>query len=102
LSNDEVPGVSVAIELVSDELICPDECVTPDCAEEPLLDDSMSGGSPTPEDPEKSTMEERLLSAPETLLDESEQLHSIPTTQQHAAYTPEESMCIRTSFEPQT
>jgi hypothetical protein len=56
-----------------------------------------------PDEAESTATDERLISGPETsLLEESEQLQSIPTAQQHAANTPEESMRMSTSFELQT
>ena len=94
---DEVPEEGAdTVPLLDDEF-------DPLFPAELLFDKLLSGVESVPDEAESTATDERLISGPETsLLEESEQLQSIPTAQQHAANTPEESMRMSTSFELQT
>jgi hypothetical protein len=96
-ATDEVPGD------VADVAPFPDDKFAPLFPAELPFDGLSFEAELAPDEAESTATDERLISDPEiSLLDESEQLQSIPTAQQHAANTPEESMRMSTSFELQT
>ena len=93
---EELPCILEDVAEFPAEDSAPEEIKSPDGEEPPAFPVKLE----LDEIPKSSVTEERLLFSPETpLSEESEHPMNIPTAQQHAAYTPEESMRICTSFE---